>query len=260
MNDPRLSGCWAKLNRANVHVDALHMEVAAFDSEANGPVIELHFDPDLNVFTGIITSEIVFPAIFGVTIGDALHNLRSALDHLAWQLALLTTSKPSRRTQFPIVTGPDYWCSERVQAMLHHIRPRDRALIETYQPFMENGGISAQDDILALLNRLSNEDKHRIIHPVGAKSAEATVSITDGPYDCRVIDMNVLAAGSLLHVNAKLVTLTIERTGPRPRVKVVPDIPLYIAFEDGRSIEETLALMGAYVSDMLTEFETRSFT
>jgi hypothetical protein len=38
----------------------------------------------------------------GVIAGDAVHNLRSALDHLAWQLALLNTAKPHPRTQFPI--------------------------------------------------------------------------------------------------------------------------------------------------------------
>jgi len=42
------------------------------------------------------------PERLGVLLGDWAHNLRSALDHLMWQLVILYGGTPNRRTQFPI--------------------------------------------------------------------------------------------------------------------------------------------------------------
>lgn len=38
---------------------------------------------------------------FSLLVGDCLHNLRSSLDHLAWQLVRCDGATPSRRTAFP---------------------------------------------------------------------------------------------------------------------------------------------------------------
>jgi hypothetical protein len=40
--------------------------------------------------------------LLGALIGDVVHNLRSALDHLAWQPVLRAGGEPDWRTQFPI--------------------------------------------------------------------------------------------------------------------------------------------------------------
>src|SRR5260370_16394428 len=42
------------------------------------------------------------PAEIGLITGDVIHNLRSALDHLAYQLVLVNGSTPSKQTAFPI--------------------------------------------------------------------------------------------------------------------------------------------------------------
>ena len=47
---------------------------------------------------------------WSIRIGEVLHQLRSALDHLAWQLVLLDGARPSRQTQFPILDrAPTDW-------------------------------------------------------------------------------------------------------------------------------------------------------
>ncbi len=43
-----------------------------------------------------------FTPYFSVVVGDVIHNLRSALDHLAWQLVILDGGQPNDSTQFPI--------------------------------------------------------------------------------------------------------------------------------------------------------------
>ena len=42
------------------------------------------------------------PADFSAVVGDFFHNVRSALDHLAWQLVLRHGLEPTRKTAFPI--------------------------------------------------------------------------------------------------------------------------------------------------------------
>ena len=42
---------------------------------------------------------------WAVEVGELVHSLRSALDNLAWDLALITTRKPPRSTAFPIHTS-----------------------------------------------------------------------------------------------------------------------------------------------------------
>jgi hypothetical protein len=44
----------------------------------------------------------VIPIELVMTAGDAIHNLRSALDHLAWQLSHWENWKPTERCAFPI--------------------------------------------------------------------------------------------------------------------------------------------------------------
>ena len=44
----------------------------------------------------------ITPEPIGTLVGELAYWTRSALDHLAWQLALLTTDEPGRLTAFPI--------------------------------------------------------------------------------------------------------------------------------------------------------------
>ena len=41
------------------------------------------------------------PVDLSLVIGDAVHNLRSALDHLAWQLVLANGQTPTTQTAYP---------------------------------------------------------------------------------------------------------------------------------------------------------------
>jgi hypothetical protein len=114
---PDFSGCWAKVGRANVHLSCLDKRINSFINK--GKLYE--FDPLDDLETGqiVIYGEgIREPPVeeWGVIIGDVVHNLRSALDHLVWQLTLANGNIPSaviprgkagkkwRDIRFPIYT------------------------------------------------------------------------------------------------------------------------------------------------------------
>src|SRR5438552_3478733 len=97
----------------------------------------------------------------GVVVGDVAHNLRSALDHLAWQLATLDGDPPEPdKVQFPIF-------SEEPKSFLDHpclsgMRPEHRAVLEDLQPYKAGDG-SGQTP-LELLAWIKNTDKHLLLH------------------------------------------------------------------------------------------------
>jgi hypothetical protein len=109
---------------------------------------------------------------WGVIVGDFAHNLRSALDHLVYQLAVLNECDPEKMgTQFPIFMAEEDYLragnrgrrkgklSNR-DSQLWGVSEAHKTVIDGLQPFqVDNPEITA----LAVLNRMSNRDKHRLV-------------------------------------------------------------------------------------------------
>src|ERR1700687_47569 len=90
-----------KIERAKEHIRNLEAEINAFwtpDRYAIAPEVD-HRTGD-EVFK--IHGNLEVPARWGCIVGEVVHNLRSALDHLAWQLVLANGGTPNRATEFPI--------------------------------------------------------------------------------------------------------------------------------------------------------------
>jgi hypothetical protein len=97
---------------------------------------------------------------FALVVGDIVHNLRSALDHIAYRVALLhdpcLTESQLRRVQFPV--GDDSEHFERIKRMgIVGFAPTSIALLDEVRPF--KGG----NDALWRLHRLDITDKHRAL-------------------------------------------------------------------------------------------------
>jgi hypothetical protein len=95
--------------------------------------------------------------MWSLAVADAVHNMRCALDHAAYDLAkasLLTqklSRKPARDTAFPLLSSPNKGTFER---QLQDIpEPAVRAQIEQFQPYDKRNP-------LWILAELNNVDKH----------------------------------------------------------------------------------------------------
>lgn len=89
--------------------------------------------------------------------GDVVHNLRSALDHLANQLAWVGSGEePSRRVEFPIAEDAATYEREKARKV-KGMRPEVVKFIDSLKPY--KGG----NDALWRLHELDNIDKHRTL-------------------------------------------------------------------------------------------------
>jgi hypothetical protein len=112
------------------------------------------------------------PDCLGLIAGDAIHNARSALDHLAVALAehgagvagVTMTRQEEAGIQFPIVLTHADFVEQVRRGRLQHVDCAARALIEARQPYR----VSNDPELAHLMriNRLDNADKHRAITPV----------------------------------------------------------------------------------------------
>jgi hypothetical protein len=95
-----------------------------------------------------------------LTLADVIYSLRSGLDQLAWQLALLGNPNPSRDVMFPIHAERTSNMEDRFRKLVWDMPCEAVAISKSLQPY--NRGASYRDDPLWQLNELSNIDKHRL--------------------------------------------------------------------------------------------------
>jgi hypothetical protein len=113
---PDFSGVWAKIERAKEHLDALRREtglgIGTPIPDTYRIPMRLEYEPSSGDHVFRATATIPEDAVrrVGILVGDIAHNLRSALDHLVWQLSLVRTKgrEPSnpKIIQFPIQDSP----------------------------------------------------------------------------------------------------------------------------------------------------------
>jgi len=97
-----LSGCQLKMRRADEHFEALQNSMHDFMRRDPYEVIQ-DFDSEANQYVVRVKVRERPPIEWSPIIGDIIHNIRSSLDHLAWQLVKRNAEEPiPGKTQFPI--------------------------------------------------------------------------------------------------------------------------------------------------------------
>ncbi len=154
-----------KLERADEHLKRLEDEVLRWLGTQPYRFI-YEFNPESN--EKIVRVEVIDapPVEFGITIGDIVHNLRSALDNLVYELVVTRhgDSPPPefvKYSEFPIFGDRPMKAWER-KNKIGGIDPLAQADIEELQPYKRGNNFAS--DPLWVLHKLSNFDKHRLPH------------------------------------------------------------------------------------------------
>jgi hypothetical protein len=160
-----LSGCQSKLAHAREHINALATEI----DRACGPgsysiPLTRRYEPAVNAVVYRIGTIVDIPDQWALMVGDAIHDMRGALDHLMYQLAIVAlgrtpTERENKSIQFPEIRRlKDF----NGRGFLTHVRRADVNALKPFQPYkrLKKGQLHP----LPKLIRLSNIDKHRKLH------------------------------------------------------------------------------------------------
>jgi hypothetical protein len=161
-----LDGCRAKIDRAKHHIDDLDANFKKFFSVYQHRVVG-HFDANGTEY--ILRAFGVQPTpTFSVIAGEVVHHLRSSLDHLVHALILRNKGTPANNNQFPICLAEFTYKRVVQSGVIKGISPAARAIIDRLQPYQK---AKPRDDALAILNKFSNTDKHRLLVVVASAMA-----------------------------------------------------------------------------------------
>jgi hypothetical protein len=159
--EERLALVRAKIERAEKHIGDLESEIKSF-YESKPYVVGTKRDQQSRRLIYHLVSVRDTPVGVAALTGDVLNNLRSALDHLAYQLVLVGTGDvaPTWRVYFPIADDAAKYASHSL-AQIKGMRQDAVNAIAAIRPY--KGG----NDTLWRLHKLNNIDKHRYLVIVG---------------------------------------------------------------------------------------------
>jgi hypothetical protein len=244
-----LRGVWAKYNRAVEQLTTLNEEVLALGEEPHAWTIRSYTDHERGhyVFRLDPAWEASTAYRWGAIIGEIVHDLRSALDQLVWQLVLLNGGTPDITHSFPIHRGEpkggfakatrQQWTTKggrQRHGPLSGISNNALTIIEECQPYKRSDAV-----LLSKLHQLWNTDKHRHLVPMHMIAPNPTLKMTGVVLQERVPDR--------FDGNTYVVEVYGMAVGPDPYVDVEPHAPTDIAFHDGVAVVEGLRQIGKFV-------------
>jgi hypothetical protein len=261
-----LESAHAKLDRAGEHLKTLDTDwQATVKAQAYGVVVRTYLYP--GSYRASFTIDRPHRLHWSILVGELVHNMRSALDHLTARLMEKQGGNLTKQTAFPIHEHE----SEFVAKVLKPAQRGKRgpltgfvvggpewAFIEDLQPYKPGQG--GRNSALYTINDLWNRDKHRMLNPI----------FLDPPVNNGLdfIGWNPLARltkgeplwyqGEPLQDGTELAHVVFNPTGPDPQVHVKDRIPLRISFgeDDGgtRAFADSLKDFRQIVRDAEAKF------
>lgn len=221
-----------KIHRANENILHLNADIARFLTDTE-PTVKLRDDEQLGQKLVGVEGRIIPPLRYAVVAGEIVHHLRSALDHVAFQLVVSNKGTPSTKTEFPVFVDSDEYVSKHA-AKVQGMSDRAKALIESLQPFKQ-GHTAALDHPLWIVHQLDVADKHRLLVVIARRTTLQHV-ISSGPWPAPStytsgVTIDSVSPDSSTQANAVVARLTVA-----PNVKVNPSVACELVFDRiGRS-------------------------
>jgi hypothetical protein len=131
------------------------------------------------------------PMLLGAIVGDVLHNLRSALDSIAWETCQRAGVPPEREkyVYFPVATDPADWRS-LAGSQLPNVSAAHLEIFREFQPWyydeisrgfgieVDPSGVTRHP--LYRLQDLAKRDRHRVPHPILARAGDTWLGAPEG--------------------------------------------------------------------------------
>lgn len=223
----RLRGILLKLDRADEHLHALYEEFAAvLDAHGAGFFAPVEFDAQTGWHVSKVGEFGETSSRISILAGEVAHQLRSALDHLAWQLVEANQQTPNEHTSFPVRLAPFSGGRSFVRVTtrggtLQGVPPAAARLIEEAQPYH---AAHPTRNWLAVLDRLWNTDKHCLLLTsyISTSKPDELVGLysTDWPVTIEKVRV-ALKRGQRVEADAEIARMRLAAPDPvKAKVKV----------------------------------------
>jgi hypothetical protein len=235
-----LKGPRLKISRARHHIGELDAAIAAFLARSPFEMLMVT-DPPAGRRSSEIHEREPIPDEFAPLVGDAVHNMRSAMDLLVFAMVGNRVAQPDR-VQFPFPKKAEALLSTIANWQLHLAGPDVVAVIKALRPYP--GG----DELLYGMQSLDIVDKHKLVIAV-----VRALHFDIGQLNAMNTGIKFEGGGGIRVLGAVNVTLppmpgpiTRERAPVQPTFEIcfAPDQPF-----EGRPIIPTLGAMADRVSD-----------
>jgi hypothetical protein len=263
MSEPTESGRGAKGARAKVawgakHLGALHDQIVSSFEEL-GTAIAAEPDTGSRYVLKLKINQLPLET-WALMLGDAIHSLRGALDHVAWEAAsrgkgLPGDEREQTRIQFPIYDTEKAFNNAPI---LKFVSDEGRAIFKTAQTYDRPD----RKRPLKILAALSNDDKHRLLLPGIISMAPGKGGLwTRHNQDVRSMGKPVVTVKAFqrLEQDAEFGYIPdVVACGPNPHVQVQGDFPAFVAFEGRGGIEvrvNELATVAKFVDEIIQAFD-----
>jgi hypothetical protein len=234
-----------KIVRATKHLDEINRIIADVTltagaheivTDANGKeIINFLIEPPLDV---------------AILAGEIIYQLRSAIDHLAFELVglnpggIVLPPKWEERALFPLwITPPKNTSYNCFNSQLPGISKTAFAFIESLQPYHTGPG---HHNVMAIIAKLSNIDKHRHLNAILPRAAvRKDFETARGLQSTSVV-------GGLKH-GAEVPSFTNDRGESDPVIELKRSFLPYVTFEEIAIGAGPASLESQHVLEVCTE-------
>ncbi len=170
-----------RVGRAKEHLNTLKVEGRAFwETRPHRFLAEPNPDGRTQTFKCRLIKPV--PEIFDLLAVEAVEHLRSALDHVGYEAAILDGKREPKSAYFPIADSAEKLETDVIgRGRCKDLPPDILALFRALEPYKGGKGMAVWT-----LNRLCNSSKHRLITEVGFESAYANISLIALPPGSRL--------------------------------------------------------------------------
>ena len=236
-----LKGARLKIERAKKHIADLDSERLAFLGTRDYRGVP-KFDPaeDKTVFVLEELPEI--PESMGAILGDAAHNLRTALDYLACELVRSAGKEPGGGVYFPISDSAEKYKTES-DRKTKGVPDDAKKMIDSIHPYF--GGNNA----LWALHKLDKVDKHKLVPTVAMRVGRWGINLTSEPTEISMAFPTPLEKGDVIgwvagnHEADRQMSVTADITFGEPEIL------------EGRPMIETLTELVQVIEKIISYFE-----
>jgi hypothetical protein len=164
--DERLKHVTLKIKRAKEHIASLERQLRTF-LDSDPYKVGIRHDPQTHKPIYYVTSVEPTPDCLPLIAGDAIQNLTSALDHLAYQIVCSDTEDNPPNPNwiyFPIADSATKYEAKK-RGKMQGASQETFDAIDLIKPYKEG------NDLLWALYRVNNIEKHRLLLTVGSQAA-----------------------------------------------------------------------------------------